>query len=649
MSGDDDKVVKISKAKAARVKAALEGAKPVELARMWKYYRTGPVQYDGKQIEPGIWEDYSRDDGLPAWCPIEPLGRDDDTYYFLNVGGGISTLSADKCGKGRMASLFAGATGFLVHAFPRFSANGHTHTPDNWANESAMARLFNAAHQRGAWNGSDRVRGRGAWRADNGSLILHLGDEVRSQAGVTRPGMVGRHVYVWRPELPAPASLADGAAPCGVELLEHLTTWNWRRGVTDARLMLGWIGAAMLGGWLTWRPNIFVTGERACGKSELQKYVKAVAGDFFVEAHDATAAGLHQYLGYDSVGVGVDEMEAEAGSRKTAAVIELARRASSGGRILRGGANHKGQDFIIQSCFLFSAIAPPSMRGQDLSRLCILELKPLEKAGAPPNQNITRLGNLGAEYLARLMQWVNTPGEEFGRFVELLMAFRCQLEAQGHENRTALQFGTLLAFAWAALHDDMPETERLHGDFNEIEEWCRDLRPGDMFETEGQLSTWQQCLNHMLYANGEPLRNTPAPSASAILMQLKAFLEDGPPAADNEKRLCPADAREKLAKIGLGLTTPVDPYTKKPEVMSWDNVQLFVPKSHPELSRLFAGTDWAAHGGADGTWINVLRQMDEDLWEKRKVRLGPMQPHGMVFRLKPLFERYLDNGEENDG
>ncbi len=652
MSDDkDNNVIKLTKDAARRAaKDALKSARRLDPVRFWKTYTHGPVEISGEIVEPGAWRP-GPDGYLPPWCPVKPLGRDGETFYYLNVGGGISTLHADKCGKGRMNALFAGAIGFLVHAWPRFDKE-RNHTPDNYKNEAAVAALFNAAHDKGAFNGSDIVRGRGAWRAANGKLILHLGEEIVAGGAPLPPGEYDGHVYVWRPELPAPAT-SEGERPCGEIMLDDLRTWNWRRGETDARLMLGWIGAAMLGGWLSWRPNTFVTGDKAVGKSELQKYVKGVLGDFFVETHDATAAGLHQYLGYDSVGVGVDEMEAEVGSAKTQAVITLARRASSGGRILRGGANHKGQDFIIQSCFLFTAIAPPSMRGQDLSRLTILELKKLDRPGTPPARNVTRLGTLGREYLKRLVEWTSADGEEGDedglaatRFENLMMMFRHQLEAQGHGNRTAQQFGTLLACAWASVCGDMPETEDLHGEGSDLAQWCGELRPDAMVEVEGLIDTWLKCFQHMLFAVGEPIRNTSMPSAVEVVRRLRNHLTDSGEAEDAEKTDIKA-ARAQLAKIGLGLTAPLDPVTKRPTGITWANLMLFIPRSHPELSKLFRETDWAAHAGADGTWLSVLRQMDDDLWENRRGRIQGVQSHGLCVRVAPLFERYFD--DKHDG
>lgn len=648
---DGQKVVKLDKKR--RVKdaaAALKAARTLDKTRVWDSYVRGPFDYNGKLWKPGEWPP-GPDGILPEWCPVTPLGRDGHNYWYLDANGQILDLSADKCGKGRMTSLFACAPGFLVHAFPRFDKEGG-HTVDNYKNESAMALLFRAADRKGPWSAEGRVRGRGCWPAPDGGLILHLGDQVRAGGQVLPPGEYGKHVYISRAPLPAPATV-EGDEACGAVIHRDLMSWHWRRGETDARLMRGWFGAAMLGGWLDWRPNVFLLGDKAVGKSQLQKYAKGLLGDFFVETHDATAAGLHQFIGFDSVGIGVDEMEAEAGSKKTEQVITLARRASSGGRILRGGANHKGQDFTIQSCFLFSAIAPPSMRGQDLSRLTLLELKPLKKPGLSPARNVTRLTHLGAEYLKRLCDWLDRPapdGMDGAKALDALMIqFRAHLQAMGHTDRSAQQVGTLLACAWASEFDAMPEPE-----LQEMEKWCEALDPRTMVELEGQLPTWLMCLNHLLLVTGDPIKNTPTPNLATIIKHLRAHLtmedRDGDgettrEADGGERRLNQKGAKERLAKIGLGLTSPLDPVTKKPIALSWANAELFIPKSHPEVARLFKDTDWAALGGAEGTWSNVLRQCDEDLYEMRRGYIGDWRGHGLMIRLAPLFARFFDDDQ----
>lgn len=660
-SENDDKVVDLKKSKrlrASEAAAALSGARSLDRTRIWDSYVTGPFQWEGKLYPPGDYP-LGPDGLLPAWCPVKPLGRDGHTYWFLDANGQILDLSADKCGKGRMTSLFACAPGFLVHAFPRIDKDG-IHTPDNYKNESAMAKLFRAADAKGPWSSEGRVRGRGCWMAANGGLILHLGDHIRAGAAVLPPGEYDGHVYVSRPALPAPAA-SEGAEPCGAVIHRDLMTWNWRRGETDARLMRGALGAGMIGGWLDWRPNVFLLGDKAVGKSQLQKYANALLGDFFVETHDATAAGLHQFIGFDSVMIGVDEMEAEAGSKKTEAVITLARRASSGGRILRGGANHKGQDFTIQSCFLFSAIAPPSMRGQDLSRLTLLELKPLQKPGLSPARNVTRLSFLGAEYLKRLVDWIARPsptGDGGSAFEALLLAVRAHLQTMGHTDRSSLQFGTLLACAWASEFDALPETEAIRetpaGVVNDLDLWCDGLEAESMIELEGLLPTWLMCLNHLLLVTAEPLKNTGTPNVAAIVRNLRAHLcsefhdDDIAPGEESERRLTIAGAKSRLGKIGLGLTAPIDERTKKPLPISWGNAELFIPKTHPEVARLYRDTDWTALGGAEGTWTNVLRQADEDLWETRRAHIGDWRGHGVVIRLAPLFARYFDDQPEEE-
>jgi hypothetical protein len=78
-----------------------------------------------------------------------------------------------------------------------------------------------------------------------------------------------------------------------------------------------------------------------------------------------------------------DEFEPNAlNAHKMAAVLELARIASSGDEMSKGGSDHNATDFTLNSCFMFSAILMPHMELQDRSRFAILELDPLPE-GTP--------------------------------------------------------------------------------------------------------------------------------------------------------------------------------------------------------------------------------------------------------------------------
>src|SRR5690606_9963036 len=158
-----------------------------------------------------------------------------------------------------------------------------------------------------------------------------------------------------------------------------------------------------------------------------------------------SAAGVWQELGYATLPVMLDEAEATEDNRQIDKLIRLARQASSGGMVLRGGADHGSAKFMARSCFLFSSIVIPPLEPADLSRLAILELG--ARRGRPPFAiKAAELRDLGEAMTRRLVDcWDRLPAA--------LHAYRQALEAEGMTARACDQFGTLLAVADVLLHD----------------------------------------------------------------------------------------------------------------------------------------------------------------------------------------------------
>src|SRR5690606_17311575 len=112
----------------------------------------------------------------------------------------------------------------------------------------------------------------------------------------------------------------------------------------------------MLGGALKWRPHVWVTGSTATGKSTLHELLELLFDGGALHTADATEAGLRQILGQQTLPVFFDELEANEDNRRARAIIGLARLASSGADMHRGGQDHHGHEFTARSCFLFSSI-----------------------------------------------------------------------------------------------------------------------------------------------------------------------------------------------------------------------------------------------------------------------------------------------------
>lgn len=551
-----------------------------------------------KGVEPGAWLEYADPlTGLPPMCPIVPLGKSEDCYFFLNTMGAIEVLKANSSGKGPIGSLFAGRSRWLEWAFPRYGkAPRGGHAPVvGWEADDARQALQDACAYLGTFDDTDLVRGRGAWRDVDGGLIYHAGDRILFRGKWLPPGRHGGWVFPGRPPLPRPhPDRVEGAYGPGHRLLEIYETWNWRRKDIDPRLLLGFTCMSMLSGALAWRAACYVTGERGSGKSTLQAVLGEVLGRALHKSVNTSGPGIYQKLRHDCTPVWVDELEAQSENnmRKVVEIIELIRTASSGGSINRGSSEGIAREYQCRSPFIASSINIPPMRGQDQSRFAVLQLQPFPDLpeGQEPQDLVweeAELHKIGRQLLRRMI-------DGWKRWPMVLKVFRHALIKVGHDPRGADQFGVLLAAEHIATRDDEPDQATL--DF-----WSDALRPQNMAETANKTEDWRECLHHMLDVVPETMkhRNGNSNSIGGLLAAWRKGLADL--GVDEVEKVC--------SSVGLAMSWP------KGADRDWRNARLFVPGSHPEVRKLFAGTTWQGLAGATGVWATTLQRAPDGVVE----------------------------------
>jgi hypothetical protein len=545
-------------------------------------------------------------DGLPENCPVRPLGVSGDICFFVDPIGQVRELKPPM-GKTHILTLFSGRAGYLTWAWPRWGERG----VNGFAADEVAAALIKACHDLGPWSYVDKTRGRGCWLDDDAQLVLHLGTRIIRNQIISGPSEVHGYVYAARPNIPGPASVktAQVEEPAQ-EVLQLLATWRWKRPDVDPMLMLGWIGAAFLSGALPWRPSVYLTGDHGTGKSSLQTLIKGVLSDWLVQAADTTAAGIYQRVKTDCLPVAVDELEGEADFKKQKAVLKLARLAASGALMLRGGDRHEGVEFQARSAFLFSSINTPPLEPQDLSRMAILALRPLDLHTPPPQLIPSRLKAIGQHVLkAMLTQWP--------RFYSTWAAFRAELGAGGMNARGQDTFGTLLACADLALYDGWNE-ERLSGLYDgDLKPWSEILAASTVAEFEDKTENWLGCLSHMLSVTPEPWRHTNHVSAGRMLAQYW----------ENTGEYEFSTIKRELGKIGLALVKHGD--VPRPNYLA-------VPNQGPLTRTLFQGSKWAGDVGA-GVWAGALRQADEKLFIVERQRVNGVNQRCTLISLAGLY------------
>ena len=526
------------------------------------------------------------DSRLPEGCPIIPLGKEGPGFWYVDANGLIQYLLPRDHGRAGLSGLFGLHNDLLPTYWPRYAQATVTDKDGTerkeWiingvkADEAADA-LMAAASAKGIWSNADHVRGRGAWRDSNGRLILHLGNKLLTPDGEIGPSRIEDKIYPAGAALPLPAQDTQDASSAvgspGNVLLDRLKSWSWHRKDTDPVLLLGWIGAAMLGGALNWRPAVFVTGDAESGKSTLHKLIEAMLGDMLVHAANTTPAGIYQRVGHSALPVAVDELENDQGkSERSRQILELARLSSSGGLLLRGGANHSGSEFRARSCFLFSSILVPPLPPQDLRRLAILTLHTLP-AGAKFVVEPRRWEPVGRQVLRRLI-------DQWPRFDQTLDLYREVLMENGHGQGGADQFGTLLACADLILHDAEPDVETLAT-------WGKRLAADTLAETLATVSDARACLDYLLEAQPESWKGGTKQGVAELCAQIMGHAEAGL-------------ANDALAAGGMRLV-------QRRGLPGW---WLAVGTSHRGTQKLYEESRWRGAAGITGPWAQALGRLE---------------------------------------
>jgi putative DNA primase/helicase len=294
---------------------------------------------------------------------IRPLGHNRGLYsFFPRAAGQIVTLSAT--GLGRVQSLYMLAPrGFWERQY------GGEKVSDSAICAFASAHLMEACHNVGVFQ-PETTRGVGAWM-DGGVPVINCGDAVIKEGNRTHPAeFEGEAVYESGPRVvhTGTAALSNAEAAKALALIRRL---QWKR-PQYAYLLAGWLVLAPVGGALTWRPHIWITGKSGSGKSTvINEVAKKMLGDVGLSAEGATEAKVRGAIGQSTRPFVLDEAESETAQARLEIqkIINFARKCSSGGIVANANAIYRAQ-----SCFLFAAINPSVEQLADTARISIIEL-----------------------------------------------------------------------------------------------------------------------------------------------------------------------------------------------------------------------------------------------------------------------------------
>lgn len=543
---------------------------------------------------PGAWTEPE--------CPVVPLGHADGTFWFLSPSGQVRGISDAKLNANGIRGLFEHRHDWLWAEFPRYGKDGKTRV--GWGASEVQEWLIRGCASKGLFSADRSLRGEGAWRDDkSGGLVVHCGDAVLVDGAWEPPGRYGRWVYPARPPQPRPglAPLSDAEA---FELLSLLGTWNWKRPEIDPALMLGWVGCAIVCGALQWRPHVWLVGDKSGGKSWLHELLRNLLGDALESYANSSAAGIRDALEGAARPVALDELEAEETNDKANAIVELARIASQmgGGKGVRGSPGGGARYFAIHSTFIFSSILQPPLLPQDISRITQLDLEPLEATPAQSAAVLKRIraaAKLGDKLRRRVL-------DGWARWEATLEAFSSALAEAGHENRSASQFGTLLAMFDLITGNGPPAAER-------VAELVAQLDARALLGQSDEMPDHLRCLHHLLTSDLDVYRHGERRVLGEEVRLVADYMT-----LNQETTAAGGHAHQRLRNSGFAV------------VVLDDKAYLAVSNTHTGVGRLFAGSHWGGRSGRRPGWLQSLKRIEGVIPSPNNVKFGGLASRALL-------------------
>lgn len=454
---------------------------------------------------------------------------------------------------------------------------------------------------RGKFRVEGRVFGTGTWQTKDGTLVVNTAADVYDASnGESLPRidetMRRREIYTDSGSYPPPAHyrhISDEDYKAVIEKIRAaLKQWTFTSAVGD-NLILGWLVTTVFLGAMQSRPHLWLVAPRGSGKSHLARFMKSCLGGYAWhtdQGKESTAAGIRQMLQLSSSPCILDEMEKDNTNMSTksenaaAAILEMMRSAyTATSEVKKGTVDHSGRSFHLMTSFCCVSIADPAIDPADLTRIVKIYLNPIDVSAGhktPPA--------MLSEEESEIFFWgtVRRWDQYKALFDEVRSNWR-EVAGPG-DHREIDSFGVLLAAAFTAgqlpvryvrknLDNMIPHLQ------NQIQETRETSNESDLI-LAAMLSLQIDVQSVYQTDNGEHVSRQRMPISRAIQV------------ARMDKKSPEATA---LADVGIA-------------VRRKDNIEyLAVPRSNPELQKLFSGTRWRG----DGAWAGGLRNVDGAIWD----------------------------------
>lgn len=462
-----------------------------------------------------------------------------------------------------------------------------------------------------------RIRRTGAW-IDSGKLVVNTGEYLiidgKKHELYESPGNYVYERGEFLPYCEEPPMMLEDAK----KLTEMLRLVNWQHDIF-ADILAGWITLAPWSGALTWRPYVWLTGEKGKGKTWILSNIihPMTTKEFGIFARGtSTEPGIRDALMNNTLATVIDEMESD--NKKQAETIEMILRSfregssKSEAKTFHGTADGKGRNWSVQSIALFASIGAAFRHTADMSRFTNIVISSKLRTDTDTEKKYF----MELEDLARVITipWARSyHSRTYSLFAELQKCIIVMTEAATSlfgSRRQGDQLGTLLAGAWIANHDKSITAA-------EAKIYLEEIGIGELFEESGGKSDEELVLDEILSSRIEI--STELGSSRLTLGAAVGFW------ANSESALYLNDVLQTKNITRDQMKRELEQYGVKP-VEKGSKKILQVAAAHPAIKKMLRATPWELN------YESFLGRLSCCLGDKR----GPSSFAGIQKRFREL-------------
>lgn len=309
-------------------------------------------------------------------APFLFLGHNEQSHFFLPRGSNIiKKISFGSFSKTKLIELAP-----LSWWCMEFS------NKDTFNLETATDWVIRCSELQGFFF-PERIRGTGVW-IDEERIIINDGDKLKDHSGNHITDIKSKHFYVKSEKRMGDFSGRQSTDEEGQYFVKLIRSQGFQSKL-EANQVAGWSLIAPFGGILSWRPHLWITGPKGCGKSFLlENIIEPICRPYIHRGSGKDSSpGIYRSLRNTPMPVILDEMEPGNANNKDAKQrieekLELARNASSdfSANITLTNKDGHGETFCTRSCFCCSSVVPHMMGEAIESRFLLSRMNGFEKS-----------------------------------------------------------------------------------------------------------------------------------------------------------------------------------------------------------------------------------------------------------------------------